>query len=87
MKISDEDRALLLLTPEEFDAFAEWLNEPPKVLPRLAAFLRENRADSALGEITVKCTLCTSYVYFKFGADTATCPGRHVIDRKGELWK
>jgi hypothetical protein len=36
-------------------------------------------------ELTVKCKHCTSYAYFKFGADTATCPGGHVIDRKGEL--
>jgi hypothetical protein len=44
MKISDEERALFLLTPQEFDALVARLNEPAKVLPRLAEFLRENRA-------------------------------------------
>lgn len=43
--------------------------------------------ESPLSEATIKCQLCTSYVYFKFGAKTAICPGRHVIDRKGELCK
>ena len=38
-------------------------------------------------ELTIKCKHCTSYAYFKFGAKRSTCPGGHVIDQKGELWK
>ena len=43
MKVTDEERALFLLTPIEFNQLIAELRKPPEVIPRLAEFLRENR--------------------------------------------
>jgi hypothetical protein len=71
MTISAHERAIFLMSPAEFNAYVESLSGVPQ--------------EPTQEEITVKCLHCSSYAYFSFNGEQATCAGGHVIDRKGEL--